>query len=555
MIAPMSEHGSPLPPGRGLLLSRFFEDVYLPLQMRQAHPATLRLYREAIGWFRKALQRAPRLSDLERGTLAALYEAMAKVGLSLARIRDVRKRLCALWRYAAACGLAAPLDPAPLPDTKQVADPRDWARGEPADGTLLAYYRREFRPALVAAGHGSNRRSEFDSAVNLFHDFCGACILVDAVTPERVAAFAEWLPARGVGKKTAYMYDKAIRRILRTARPELWPARGPRPVRCILNERKAERLPGRRRIEDLTGEPGTVAHFWATLYKQALARTTAQHRISVRTGIRLLRRFLGKDPLLSELTPALLAAFVAWLLEQGAHANTVKNHRNRLLSLWRYAHDEGYAPPPPARVRPIKVPRQSPDAWSLRELARLIAAAGRLDAPPIGGIPAADWWQAILLVGWYTGLRRRALLTLAPENIDPASRWINVPAGAMKNFVGQRFRIGQDAADALAKIIDPARERVFPIPEYALDQGKYVSDRFAEIITLAGVPKSELRNGQFHKLRRTTATHVAASAGLAAASALLGHSSADLLKRYIDPRFIVGNDATEFLPALDRRNH
>lgn len=303
-----------------------------------------------------------------------------------------------------------------------------------------------------------------------------------------------------------------------------------------------------RKLAEPHGEPGTIAHFFQTVFKpQTLQRCNVQHEGNYLTTLRKLRVCFGRDLRLSELSAANLAEFVAWLNARGLSAQTVKNIRANLLTIWQYAHDEQLAPEV-CRVRRIKAPREQPDAWSLRDVERIIEAAGQLDKPPIGDIPANEFWPAMLLIGWYTGLRRRALFAIETQNVDLRERWIYLPAAAMKNSVGKRFRIGEDAIAAIRRIYNPSRHLLFPSPRNGSRRSHDM--HFAEILRRAQIPPSRLDNGHFHKLRRTTATHVAAAAGLAAASALLGHSGPELLKRYIDPTYIVGNDATEFLPAL-----
>lgn len=304
--------------------------------------------------------------------------------------------------------------------------------------------------------------------------------------------------------------------------------------------------PRRKQLEVPKGPPGTVSHFYHETFRPETLQT-ANHRyiLYYQTTMRRLNECFGRELELNELSPAIVAEFAKWLTVRGLSPKTIKNFRDNLLVIWRYAEDQRQAPPV-CRVRPIKVPREQPDAWSLRELTRIIESAGQAALPPHNGIPANDFWPALLLVGWYTGLRRRALFSIQTTDVQLGEGWIYVPACAMKHAVGKRFRIGPDAVTAIRRIWDRTRPVLFPRhPKSAI-----VDSQFKQLLDTAQVPPSRLRNCHFHKLRRTTATHVAAAAGLAAASALLGHSGPELLKRYIDPTYIVGNDATEFLPPV-----
>jgi integrase len=54
----------------------------------------------------------------------------------------------------------------------------------------------------------------------------------------------------------------------------------------------------------------------------------------------------------------------------------------------------------------------------------------------------------------------------------------------------------------------------------------------------------------WHRIRRTSATHVAARSSIAAASMLLGHTSEYVTERYIDRRQLPKRDVTAILPDL-----
>jgi len=58
-----------------------------------------------------------------------------------------------------------------------------------------------------------------------------------------------------------------------------------------------------------------------------------------------------------------------------------------------------------------------------------------------------------------------------------------------------------------------------------------------------------MRKEGFHKIRRTSATRIAAVAGVQAAADHLGHAdTAVTLRHYIDPRQMPNMSATKYLP-------
>ena len=96
--------------------------------------------------------------------------------------------------------------------------------------------------------------------------------------------------------------------------------------------------------------------------------------------------------------------------------------------------------------------------------------------------------QAMLLVGWYTGLRRGSLLSLRPADVDLETRWIYVPATAMKNFVGKRFRSARTRASAHEQSGTRGR-RVFPFSDGSKGSPPLLRC-FRVTLELAGVSKS-----------------------------------------------------------------
>ena len=152
----------------------------------------------------------------------------------------------------------------------------------------------------------------------------------------------------------------------------------------------------------------------------------------------------------------------------------------------------------------------------------------------------------LLLVGYWTLQRRRALFSIPTANVDIEGGWIDFPPSAMKAGVGIRCRIGADAVAAIRRLAPLTGERLFTWGR----KGSYLGREFSGILRRAGVPPSKRKNGQFHKLRRTAATHLAARGHLQTVCDLLGHSQVYVGKRYICKELLPGHDATALLPQL-----
>ena len=136
----------------------------------------------------------------------------------------------------------------------------------------------------------------------------------------------------------------------------------------------------------------------------------------------------------------------------------------------------------------------------------------------------------MVLLLFDTGLRLRAALSIERGNVDLSTGWLSVLAETQKQKVEEKHRVTMQTTDALRAIWLPPRGLLFPWPF----EKKQVWPKLREILRRAGLPTT--RRDLFHKFRRTTASHIAAKAGIDAAARQLGHSSTDMTVRYIDPR-------------------
>jgi integrase len=99
-------------------------------------------------------------------------------------------------------------------------------------------------------------------------------------------------------------------------------------------------------------------------------------------------------------------------------ATTRHNIRRELLTLWRFAHEEGLTNEPPLRVRRIKASPSAPEAWSLGDLSRMLRCAEE-DKTVVNqktGVAVKDVLPAWIMLGFESGLRLHDLLELRAEN-------------------------------------------------------------------------------------------------------------------------------------------
>lgn len=190
-------------------------------------------------------------------------------------------------------------------------------------------------------------------------------------------------------------------------------------------------------------------------------------------------------------------------------------------------------------VKPDVEPERVPRAWTVDQVARLLAAC---DAEPgeLSGVPAGIWWRGLHLVAWDTGERIGAIRDLLWHHLDLYGRHVLVPAELRKGKRRDRlYKIAPDTVAVLSEMRSPPREKIFPWPYCRT----YLWDRYDRILRRAGLPTD--RTAKFHCLRRSVASHYEAAGGNA--TELLGHSTRSVTLAYLDPRIVPSKHAVDLL--------
>ncbi len=403
---------------------------------------------------------------------------------------------------------------------------------------LLDLFDRQILPHCCA-GCSRDYASTVRGALRLWGAVLGRAATTDDLTDDRVQHFGCYLRHAGYGTTRIRTLQTRLRTVWRYAHRLGLAARCERakPVETLnLNLPSAVVPKTPPRVFSISaGRPlaGTLANYFeATFAPQELCGLAASTVSEYRAALRSVERHYPALRL-EQLDDALAAAHFQWMRDQGKTPWAVNNVRKYWFAVWRHAKAGGHVAALPS-IKRIKTGRSRPDAWTLDETARIVAAA-------------SPWWRALLLVGWWTLLRRRSLFEIEPADVDYAAGWIDLPPSALKNGVAKRVRVGRDALDALGAISGPPRRRVF---EWRHNP-KRLDSEFRSLLAAAGVAPSRRRNlNLFHKLRRTAATHAAIRSGLAVVCDLLGHSERYVTERYIDTSLLPGHDATAILPSL-----
>lgn len=248
-----------------------------------------------------------------------------------------------------------------------------------------------------------------------------------------------------------------------------------------------------------------------------------------RIAVKHLGLVLGRPSMVGDLTDDTIERFIVWCLNVRKLAPyTVKQRRGYLVALWNWLAKRGLTPHWPT-VEPVSVPRHVPEAWTLEELERLMAAC-RAARGHIGDVRASLWWPSIHAFWFYEGERVSA--SLAARWADYHDGILMIPAerrkGQSKPAVYDLHPIVRDWLDLIRQ---PARELIWPWP---YDRSRFYQ-LYRELVESAGLPWKPRTGPQ--KLRRTHATYVLASGGDPTAS--LMHSSPDVTQRfYLDTRIV-----------------
>lgn len=272
----------------------------------------------------------------------------------------------------------------------------------------------------------------------------------------------------------------------------------------------------------------TLITFLETVYVPLRLRGRSHESVRLlRHAITQFSRWLGRPATLEDLDDLVVSQWLAKMAEKKS-PNSVARERSGILAIWNLAQGRGLVKLRPT-VAPELVPHHVPRAFTTDELVRLAAAAG-MASGWVGPVPAAAFFKALVAVGLETGERINAILN------TPRHCWVRptltVPAGVRKGRAQERvYELSPEASD----LVDAVSRHEGPTVFWWIASDTALRKRWKTITRRAGL--GDGRDVQFHALRRSTASHLAA-AGLDA-TAFLGHSSDRITRRsYLDPRVV-----------------
>lgn len=148
---------------------------------------------------------------------------------------------------------------------------------------------------------------------------------------------------------------------------------------------------------------------------------TSTYARMLRAHIRCFMEWAGDIPV-AKLNSDLVNEWIAALLATDLSAATVNTYKRNLCAVWRDAYMAKFNDEPPLRVKKVKLPKQIIECFTHEEIGKLIATARNLKGYLPNGVKRSDFWEALVLAAYATGLRRSDLLAVNRSQIGPDGR-------------------------------------------------------------------------------------------------------------------------------------
>ncbi|MCL4205549.1 MAG: tyrosine-type recombinase/integrase [Pirellulaceae bacterium] len=247
-------------------------------------------------------------------------------------------------------------------------------------------------------------------------------------------------------------------------------------------------------------------------------------RYQIDRSIRIFSEWLGRPADTEDLTSDTVSKWVASMETAGRYAIvSVREHRNRVLLMWRFAAKRGWSKPLDD-VRVISKPDPMPTSWTLDEVKRLLKATELPDFDaPIHNSSAnmGLYLRALIRTAYETGLRKGDLMSLDRSQIATDG---SIEIRMRKTGWGHHPRVSAETM-ALIRALPGRQPLAWPCNER---QFYYHWNRL--------LGKAKVRRGCLHQLRRTGASHIARDHGLEAAKTFLGHRDPLMFRHYVDQK-------------------
>lgn len=256
--------------------------------------------------------------------------------------------------------------------------------------------------------------------------------------------------------------------------------------------------------------------------------------------------YLGREPLLTDLTDVEIAKFLSWRLETPhrrgiPRRTTVAKDRTQLLALSSLAFRKRLIEQDVV-LPPFRAAGRLPRGYLLEDIEKLVTYCQTIHGK-IGGLPASWWWPSIIQWCWESGCRIGETTALRWDCVDLAERVVLLRAETRKLKTRD---IERRISPELAQLLSQQRRADAALVWPWTGCHTYLWNRLQSLCEQAGV---EPRG--FHGFRKAAASYYAQAGGNP--SELLDHSDggALYLKHYRDSRIATGGPApVDVLPPL-----
>lgn len=249
--------------------------------------------------------------------------------------------------------------------------------------------------------------------------------------------------------------------------------------------------------------------------------------VQLQIVVRGYSRWLGRSATLEDLCPEQVNRWIQYLEKSGISLITVANKKRELLTLWNGAWHERLIDHGPLRIRRVRQPRWTPQAWTKEEVEALLDACRQFNETlPKLNVRAGDWLNAFVSFEWDAALRLGDVLSMAPTDIWPGNFICLVQ---QKTNETHRCQLSDETMEGLERIGYKSRYLLFPL---WCNRAAFFK-LFKQLRIAAG-----LSRGSSKWLRRSSATYVELRSP-GSAQRHLGHRTPGLAHRhYLDPAIL-----------------
>ena len=273
---------------------------------------------------------------------------------------------------------------------------------------------------------------------------------------------------------------------------------------------------------------------------------SGRYEYQLRYAVQRFSGHLGRPANCGDLTANVVNEWLRSEQQSGAIGTRSRsNVRTSIMTLWKSSKQ----PLDCSEIRPVKIKRKAPVAWTFAELEKVANAARQIPGELSNGLKRSDYFHCLVWFAFETGLRRSDVFRYNVTELGADNRTALTQHKTGRVHVVEITK--KTAADMrrLSAQLHLKGDPHWLTPFHWPHSTSTLYVLFRQIRTVAGVDPNE-RNRSLQHIRRTGATAVECAEPEGAAK-YLGHAGRELAwTSYIDPRKAVQSR----LPPVTRPN-